>query len=47
MGDFATILHAKQKREQLFHDPFEVSIATLKHISHPLPRGVINVENEI
>ena len=44
MGDFAIMFHANQKENEFSHDPFEVIIANLTHISHPLPYGVIDVE---
>ena len=40
------MLHGKQKDNDFSHEPFEVIIAKLTHISHPLPHGVINVENK-
>ena len=43
MGDFSIMLRAKHKRNDFSHDPFEVIITNLSHISHPLPRGLIDV----
>ena len=47
MGDVATVLDAKQKENDFCRYLIEVIITNITYVSHPLPHGVINVDNEI
>ena len=45
MGDFDIMLDAKQKENGFCHYLIEVIITNITYVSHPLPHGVINVDN--